>query len=65
MTPDALYEHLCRFQCNNFGITDDLLLPIGAGVYPNGALLNHSCDPNCVITYTYDATTQVYLQVFR
>jgi SET and MYND domain-containing protein len=42
---------LQRFECNNFAIVDALFLPIGAGLYPYGALLNHSCEPNCVITY--------------
>lgn len=25
---------LAQFRCNNFGITDELLLPIGAGIFP-------------------------------
>jgi hypothetical protein len=33
---------LCKFQANNFGITDDLLQCIGAGVFPASALLNVS-----------------------
>ncbi len=39
---------LCRFQCNNFGVVDDLLMPVAAAVYPGGASLNHSCYPTCV-----------------
>lgn len=42
---------LSRFQCNNFAITTPTLQSVGAGVYPAGALLNHSCEPNCVVTY--------------
>ncbi|EDQ87033.1 uncharacterized protein MONBRDRAFT_27776 [Monosiga brevicollis MX1] len=42
---------LQRADCNNFSIWDELLLPRGAGVYPWGAILNHSCEPNCVMTY--------------
>lgn len=46
------FEHLLhKFQCNNFGILDSLQFVIGHGVYPKGAILNHSCDPNCVLTY--------------
>lgn len=60
-----LVDMLANFQCNNFGITDDLLIPIGAGVYPEGALLNHSCDPNCVVTYAFNEATLQYEQYFR
>jgi SET and MYND domain-containing protein len=46
------FEHLLhKFQCNNFGILDALQFVIGHGVYPQGAILNHSCDPNCILTY--------------
>jgi hypothetical protein len=40
------------FQANNFGITDQLQTVIGGGVYPVGAILNHSCAPNCILTYS-------------
>lgn len=40
-----------RFQSNNFGVTDALLTKLGGGVYPIGALLNHSCVANCVVSY--------------
>eukprot|EP00052_Salpingoeca_macrocollata_P025145 m.228472 g.228472 ORF g.228472 m.228472 type:complete len:481 (+) comp22386_c0_seq15:1901-3343(+) len=50
-------EELCRllaaFQANNFAIADDLLVARGAGVYPAGALLNHSCLGNCVMQYEH------------
>ena len=39
---------LARFSCNNHSICDEELRPIGAGLYPLGALLNHSCRPNCM-----------------
>jgi hypothetical protein len=42
---------LFAFQSNNFAISNALLLTEGAGVYPLGALLNHSCAPNCAIVY--------------
>ncbi len=40
-----------QFKCNNFGILDDLLKCYAAGVFPAAALLNHSCDPNCVLQF--------------
>lgn len=49
---DLFFESLLRkFRCNNFGIQNALQTVIGHGVFPKGAILNHSCDPNCVLTY--------------
>lgn len=48
---------LCQMSCNNFSITDDLLQPVASGCFPVGALLDHSCDPNCVLMY--EGTTQI------
>jgi len=42
---------LHKFKCNNFGIMDPLQFVIGHGVYPRGAILNHSCCPNCILIY--------------
>lgn len=39
------------FRCNNFGVLDPLLAVVGAACHPAAALLNHSCAPNCVLTY--------------
>ena len=36
---------------NDFAVMDPLLVPLAAASYPLGALLNHSCDPNCVVSY--------------
>ncbi|CAJ1955948.1 unnamed protein product [Cylindrotheca closterium] len=48
-------EDLLRiFRVNNFGITDELLKVIASAVYPLGALLNHSCRPNCILRYSYN-----------
>ena len=48
---------LAAFRSNNFSVTDDMVVSQAAGVYPLGALLNHSCAPNCIMTY--DLRTQV------
>ncbi|EKX40069.1 hypothetical protein GUITHDRAFT_164767 [Guillardia theta CCMP2712] len=55
-TEEELLKVLCKFACNNFShaarqIWDDLIVSHGMGVYPLGAILNHSCKPNCVIYY--------------
>jgi hypothetical protein len=54
-TPDdvstLLLPLLTAFQSNNFALTNGLLITQGAGIFPLGALLNHSCEPSCVIVY--------------
>ena len=47
----AIQRTLNAFQKNNFGIVNNLHSPIGEGVYPCAALLNHSCNPNCILRY--------------
>jgi hypothetical protein len=42
---------LRRFRSNNFGITDAMMRVISSAVYPLGALLNHSCAPNCLLRF--------------
>eukprot|EP00002_Diphylleia_rotans_P003098 TRINITY_DN12089_c0_g1_i1.p1 TRINITY_DN12089_c0_g1~~TRINITY_DN12089_c0_g1_i1.p1 ORF type:complete len:543 (-),score=82.89 TRINITY_DN12089_c0_g1_i1:143-1771(-) len=42
---------LGQMEANNFSIWDHTLATHGMGVYPFGALLNHSCWPNCVVMY--------------
>ncbi|XP_053991648.1 N-lysine methyltransferase SMYD2-like isoform X2 [Hylaeus volcanicus] len=56
---EELYVWLNMFQCNNFSITDDRMVCIGAGVYAVGSLLNHSCRPNCIYTFDPITKTQV------
>ena len=51
-----IVEMLARFDSNNFGIVDELLFFLGAGIYPAGAMLNHSCHPNCAIIYENNDT---------
>lgn len=45
------YDVLCKLLCNTFSICDDEMRPIGAGIYVQCSLLNHSCDPNCVVLF--------------
>jgi SET and MYND domain-containing protein len=40
-------------QGNNFSPTDAALSPVGFGCFPAAALLNHSCRPNCCISYGF------------
>eukprot|EP00775_Hariotina_reticulata_P013528 gene13528-biopygen15414 len=42
---------LACFACNNHTVCDEELRPIGVGLYPRGALINHSCSPNCVQSF--------------
>ena len=50
-TAYCIQRTLNAFQKNNFGIVNNLHSPIGEGVYPCAALLNHSCNPNCILRY--------------
>ncbi|KAF1323681.1 putative histone tail methylase containing set domain, partial [Globisporangium splendens] len=48
---DKIVRLFCRVNCNAFTVSDDLCVPLGIGVFPHGALFNHSCDPNCVVSF--------------
>jgi len=42
----------CLLEVNAFGIAEpNTLLRIGTGLYFPSNLLNHSCDPNCVVVF--------------
>lgn len=60
-TTDTEQALLNAFDCNNFSVVDELMMQRAAGVYPLGALLNHSCCPNAVMQYlsAADAATQL------
>ena len=51
---------LAMFQCNKFSIWNELLVGLGASVFPFGAILNHSCEFNAVIMYDAITKQQVW-----
>ena len=65
---DGTVEYFCSWHCidwflgyfywlsSNAVAAEQVCL--GAGTYPRGALLNHSCAPNCVLVY--EGTVQVW-----
>ena len=50
-TEQLILTTLRQFACNNFAVTSNLLVAIGSAVCPAGAILNHSCAPNCAVTW--------------
>ncbi|XP_049914080.1 N-lysine methyltransferase SMYD2-B-like [Epinephelus moara] len=40
-----------QVACNGFTIEDDELSHMGTAVYPDIALINHSCQPSVIVTY--------------
>lgn len=70
MVPDLVLDLDCedilfKMQKNNFQVINSIFQPIGSGVYPIGALLNHSCAPNCIFTYEYDEKSSTFIQKIR
>lgn len=48
---DRVVRLFCRVNCNAFTICDDTNAPVGIGLFPRGALFNHSCAPNCIVSF--------------
>lgn len=56
-----------KISANAFGVADGEQVPLGLGLYPRGAALNHSCRPNCVQTFRFarGETPQLVLTLCR
>ncbi|KAG9336296.1 hypothetical protein JZ751_002643 [Albula glossodonta] len=48
---EALTELFAQVNCNGFTIEDEELSHLGSAVFPDVALMNHSCSPNVIVTY--------------
>ncbi|KAM5165646.1 histone-lysine N-methyltransferase SMYD3 isoform 3-T4 [Mantella aurantiaca] len=46
-----ILEYFGKVTCNSFTISDGEMQDVGVGLYPSMSLLNHSCDPSCVIVF--------------
>ncbi|KAL0967825.1 hypothetical protein UPYG_G00257660 [Umbra pygmaea] len=42
---------ISNVNCNGFTVEDEELSHMGSAVYPDVALINHSCCPNVIVTY--------------
>lgn len=58
----AIVIMLAQCACNNHTICDDELRPIGVGLFPTGALINHSCTPNAMQSFRQQQVTFKALQ---
>ncbi|XP_041716338.2 N-lysine methyltransferase SMYD2-A [Coregonus clupeaformis] len=47
----ALLTLFSQVNCNGFTVEDEELSKMGSAVYPDVALVNHSCCPNVIVTY--------------
>ncbi|KAK1793096.1 hypothetical protein P4O66_011496 [Electrophorus voltai] len=50
-TLDPVVMWCYQVTCNCFSISDGELQDIGVGLYPSMSLLNHDCQPNCVMVF--------------
>ncbi|OWZ15687.1 Histone-lysine N-methyltransferase, partial [Phytophthora megakarya] len=49
---DEILKLFGRVNCNAFSLANDLTNEeVGIGLFPEGALFNHDCDPNCVVSF--------------
>lgn len=62
---DFLVQLFLKMQKNNFQVVDENFRSLGSAVFPVGALLNHSCQPNCILMYQYDAEALCFVQHIR
>ncbi|XP_052661376.1 N-lysine methyltransferase SMYD2 isoform X1 [Harpia harpyja] len=47
----ALVVLFAQVNCNGFTIEDEELSHLGSAIFPDVALMNHSCCPNVIVTY--------------
>ncbi|KAL7872491.1 hypothetical protein SRHO_G00074740 [Serrasalmus rhombeus] len=47
----ALLTLFAQVNCNGFTVEDEELSHLGSAVFPDVALMNHSCCPNAIVTY--------------
>ncbi|XP_064411656.1 N-lysine methyltransferase SMYD2 [Latimeria chalumnae] len=47
----AMVELFAKVNCNGFTIEDEELSHLGSAIFPDVALMNHSCCPNVIVTY--------------
>jgi hypothetical protein len=61
-TKDVLVGILAKFKRNNFLLYSEDLNVYGVGAYPLASLVNHSCHPNCVVSFK---GKQLYIVAIR
>ncbi|XP_066533335.1 N-lysine methyltransferase SMYD2-B-like [Hoplias malabaricus] len=47
----GLLNLFAQVNCNGFTVEDEELSHLGSAVFPDVALMNHSCCPNAIVTY--------------
>jgi hypothetical protein len=50
-SPSIVSKLFTQFKANNFGILDEMMNCIASSVFPLAAVLNHSCNPNSILSY--------------
>mmetsp|Transcript_12420 Transcript_12420/g.37890 ORF Transcript_12420/g.37890 Transcript_12420/m.37890 type:complete len:467 (+) Transcript_12420:245-1645(+) len=56
---------LCRISCNGHSVANSQLESLALGLFPEGAFFNHSCEPNCVQTFSFDERSGKVVLVVR